>query len=218
MAPLKDNVTVAEYQPEKTDYPEPPRSYSWQEVWTLAISRPSAEQFRSLLNDPRATANRGVLWLLLAGFINGLVTTVVVNQSLPVIAQQQQLPLVSLSPLEILFISLFLGPILVFAVALIVGIYHMVARFLGGAGLFADLFYLYASYTAPLFILLAGITVAPIPDSLKSILSFIWGVYQFLLSAIVIRAVYRLDWLKVVAIAFLVPFILGMILQMFVPL
>ncbi len=209
---------MAEFHPETPDYPEPPRSYSWQEVWTLAISRPSEALFRNLLNDPRATANRGVLWLLLAGFINGLVTTVVVNQSLPVIAQQQQLPATSLSLLEILFVSLFLGPILVFAATLIVGVYHMVARFLGGEGLFADLFYLYASYTAPLFILLAAITVAPLPDGLKSILSFIWGVYQFILSAIVIRAVYRLDWLKVVAIAFLVPFILGLFLQMIVPL
>jgi hypothetical protein len=70
-----------------------------------------------------------------------------------------------------------------------VGLQHLVARAIGGKGIFDDLVYASAAFAAPLSLISAALGMVP----LLGCFSIFLGLYALGLSVIAIKAVHRLD-------------------------
>ena len=47
------------------------------ETWTKALTQPNQTAYRAIVNDPGASFGKAILWLLLFGFVGGLLTGII---------------------------------------------------------------------------------------------------------------------------------------------
>ena len=201
-----------------TEYsePTPVKSYSFFQAMLKAVTSPSQATYSSLVQDPKATAGIGFLWVAVAGAVSSLISILL----LQVFRFNPMLDLLSQYSGEYLSVPVranFGGTLLsllcgvpaaaVFAViglAIASGLLHLVAKLLGGSGDYGKLVYMLALISVP-FSLLSSI-LAPIPYI--GCLSFLIFIYNLVLEVLAINAVYQFGIGKAVLTLF-VPLIVA---------
>jgi hypothetical protein len=79
--------------------------------------------------------------------------------------------------------------LIVVGTIIVVGLQHLVARALGGQGVFDDMIYSYASFSAPISLITSAMGMIPLVGCLSLFVVF----YALALNVIAVKAVHRLD-------------------------
>lgn len=181
--------------------PQSPARYSWPEIWTAVLTRPSVETFTEILNDPAASRRRAYTWMIATWIVNIIFIVLLTTRdpaafmaALPpdvkMTADEAQSLLLT-SSLCSLPIALALG---IAAFAFMVWLVQFVARRVGAdtkneSG--TQVAYTFASIQAPLNIV--SLLFAALPANIIiTIISLIATLYQFYLMTLAVRAVYNL--------------------------
>ncbi len=186
------------------------------QVWIKALTKPNRVSYEEIVNDPDASLGKGIVWLAIAGFIGGLISSIfglIFNQN--VFTQFSQIFGDSgfnigrtgggfFSVISGTFGGMIGG---VIGALIITGIVQLVARALGGTGEFDKLFYGYASFQAPLGLVTSVLGSIPFLGCIAPLL----GIYGLVLMVIATQAAHNLDTGKA-AIATLTPVIIVFIL------
>lgn len=191
-------------------FQQPPvgRPMSWQEVWTSAITEPNEQTYWNIIIDPLATTQRAILWIVSAFFVSmflGLISNALVapiNESAfnnafvrnnAVFTSQQPTNVFS-TETQIGFLLCFI-PIAIIVIivifAIVTGVFHIIARLMGGSGTYDQLFYAFAAFYAPLTIVSGIIGLIPV---LGLCLGFFLMFFQIYLAALAIKTVHRFGW------------------------
>ena len=199
--------------------PLPPPSLPWHEVWSRALRNPSVVAYERLLEDPKATLNRAVVWLLVAGLI-GSVFSVLGQFAVSALFGSgmgtmflpggQALPpelgaagLGNLGPFMgiALVCGVPVGAVLgVLAQLLYYGILHFAASAFGGQGGFGRLVYANAAYSAPVALISSLLGMIPCVGCLALPLA----IYSIALQFIATKAATGLGWGSTIASILLV--------------
>lgn len=176
------------------------------ETWIKALTQPNQGAYREITNDPGASTGKAILWLVLFGFVGGLLTGIIHalggTSFLDQISQFTeygdipfQMPVRTgggfLSIIGSAFSGLFGGVIGALIYAALV---QVVARALGGTGTFEKLFYGFAAYGAPLGMVTSVLGAIPF----LGCLSFPFAIYGIVLNVIANQAVNEYDTGKAV--------------------
>lgn len=111
-------------------------SLSWHQVWICVWTNPGVESFRAILNDPNANFSRGATWVAAALFIPAILG----------VRGNPDISAVFSSMLCTLILVPFFATV---ALAILAGIYRLVASLYGGHGSFDHLAYCIAAAAAP---------------------------------------------------------------------
>lgn len=165
-------------------------SYSWNQVWITALTQPSVESYEALIEDPKASANRAVIWLLISLSLSFLFVVVLGGFARSATISG-----------SVIGTSLLCAPLLagfyIINLGIRVGITHAIARSLGGEGQFGQLFYAFAAFEAPLSILAGIFSYFQI-----NCLVLLLGLYGIVLSVTATMAVHRLSAGKAIVASF----------------
>jgi hypothetical protein len=165
---------------------------TWVEVWRLVITEPTEESFETVLADPQASANRAYTWVFIAGLIGGVLN--IGAQSIWGSAFRNMFNVnnnssFDLSPIcGVICVPVGAALAVVFLI-ISVGLQHLVARAIGGKGIFDDLVYASAAFAAPLSLISSALGMVPVLGCFSLFLGF----YALGLSVIAVKAVHRLD-------------------------
>lgn len=192
-----------------TTFDQQGEQLSWSEVWISAITRPSAETFERLLQDPQATANRAYRWIFISSLIGYAIAALIsfVINSLGVTS----LGIFDLG--EIFGVSIFLllccGPVAaalaVLGLAVSAGITQWIAKtFFGGVGSYNELVYTFAAFLSPLGLISS--LLSPIP--FISFLTIFISIYGLVLGVIAVKAVNQFGWGRALVSYLIIPFIM----------
>lgn len=169
------------------------RSYTWQEVWTMAVSQPNEDTYNELLRDPNASMQRGLTWIFAIttiAFFGVLVLTLGLGSGANA----------SAGLCGVLCAPVY-GAVVVVVFIIIYGLQHLVARILGGQGDFDHMIYAVSAYAAPLGIISGVLSVVAIAIPCVQFVSIILGLYAIALNAIAIKAVHQFDWVRAIVSA-----------------
>lgn len=203
--------------------PEAPQKplYTWTDVWTMAVTRPTVDTFHTLLQDPLVTWTRAVMWLFLTGMISAVVAfnALVSNPNFQAALAQMSAEAgiadgVSGGALlsAACIVAPFAASFSVFGFFALAWVIHMVAQRMAGvpfSGVFLRLFYCIAAISAPISLLSALVAILP-P---LGFLGFVLLGYQAYLYVLAVRAIYGLQGSASV-IAVLAPAGLFLLLQL----
>lgn len=210
--------------------PNPPVQplYRWTEVWTLATTRPQADSFRAILQDPVITWTRGVAWLFLTGLVSAFVAyNVIVNDAV----FQTMLSQMSLeaglqsgvSNAALMTVACFIAPFAagfnVLAFGGLAWVMHLLAQRTASVpfeGAFVRFFYCVSAITSPMGLIGAFVTIVPF----LGFLGLVILIYQAYLYKLAVEAVYGLQGraslmvvaLPILGFVFLQVFFLGSLL------
>jgi hypothetical protein len=197
-------VPQQQYDPFQQDIPHITVDLTWSEVWEIVISQPSIETFQTILRDVNANTTRGLTWVLIAGFVSGVVN--VLAQAvfglafLPVgFGNNDVLSFSLICSVILIPISAVLTLIVFLIMALII---HVGASILGGKGQFDALSYSFASFYAPLSIIGSVVGFVPCLGFLAAIGI---GFYQLYLSVIAVKTVHGFGWFQATLSVFIIP-------------
>ena len=149
-------------------------SNSWLNVWTDAITKPSAETFERLTADPNATVGKAYTWLILAGLVGAVGSYLSGN------------------PFGLALFGALFG---VFVLTITTGITQFIAGLLGGEGTFAKLIYAFSAFSTPINLIATVLLFLP----LRSLLTFAILVYSIVLNVMAVRGVNKFSWGKAIA-------------------
>jgi hypothetical protein len=148
--------------PKKTPDSQPPptshnRSFTWYQVPLVAITRPTLESYKQILDDPKAAqtqtqVTRILLWIGAASiiFALGLILFVTIRLNMMEDAGSSAAVGVAIT-LYLLSPFSMVGVVMMIVVA--TGLMYAVARAIGGKGGLIQFAYLVIAYAAPLWIL-----------------------------------------------------------------
>jgi hypothetical protein len=194
-------------------------SQVWQ-TWLRVTTSPSEATFEAERQKPNATLSTALIWMLIAGAITaavGLLQAALVASVAPgtfsLVLRMVNLPPVLRVPLQTLggIVSVTglsdanIGSIIAVPLGflIVVTIFHWIAKLLGGTGNFGRYAYLNATFSAPLAILIALISVIPYVNYLEIVIN----IYQVVLIYYAIKVEHRLTRRKAVLVI-LLPVIL----------
>lgn len=187
------------------------QSKPFYQVWIDAVTKPTAENYTQIVNDPKASLGTALLWLAGAGFISSLVSGTL--QSIfnttafytDYLGTEYSVGTSFLGVIGGAFASIFLAPLgaLIFA-----GVIHLVSRVLGGSGSFDKYFYGFAAFWLPISLINAVIGGIPVINCL----SVIVGIYALVLNVLANQAVHGYETWKAVVASLGVPLLLFLIL------
>lgn len=190
--------------------PKPPR-YSWSEVWTAAISKPNAQTYAELLDDPAALPIRALLWVYIASIIQLFITlqSLFASFNTAELAGQMGMGAVDAGSLNSsIFISILcMAP---FAALFNVGIFWVLSyavnwyakNQLHTPDRLAQVLYSFGASTAPISVLTAASSL--LGGMLGSLIGFGLLIYQLYLYVCAASATYHLP-MRQAAQAALVP-------------
>jgi len=193
----------------------PEKSYTFFEAMIKAITSPSQATYRSLAQNPKASAGTGFLWLGGAAAVSSLISILLVqifkfNPLLDFFNQYDggywamQMRSNVFTTIISLICAVPIGAIVAVVVfAIVVGLLHLVASLLGGSGNYGQLVYMLALISVPTTFISA--ILAPIPYI--GCLTFLLSIYVLVLEVLAIDAVYQFGIAKA-ALTLLVPVIL----------
>jgi uncharacterized membrane protein YjgN (DUF898 family) len=179
--------------------PTPVKSYSFLDAMLKAVTNPTQATYRSLAQDPTATAGKGFLWVGIAAAVSSLISVLMLqvfkfNPLLDVLSQYsgEEWTMPVRTNFGSTILSLLCGipvaaVVAVIVLAIAVGLLHLVARLLGGTGDYGKLVYMIALISVP-FSLVSSI-LAPIPY--VGCLSFLITIYVLVLEVQAINAVHQ---------------------------
>lgn len=190
------------------------------ETWIKALTQPNKGAYRQIVNDPGASIGKAVLWLLLFGFVGGLLTGIIRSiggtSFIDQISQYTtdfgdipfQMPASSGSAFMTIvgsaFGGLFGGVIGALIYAALV---QLVAKMLGGTGTFEKLFYGFAAYGAPLGMVTSVLGAIPFVGCLSLPL----GIYGIVLNVVANQAANEYDTGKAVISSLAPALLLGLL-------
>lgn len=193
----------------------PVKSYSFIEASIKALTSPSQATYRSLVQDPGASAGKGFLWVAVASVVSTLIG-ILLFQVFPQNPIFQYMGEYGGEYLDAatrvnafgIVTSLLCGiPLGVFfavlGFAIWTGLLHLIARLLGGTGDYGKLVYMMALIGVP-FSLVSSI-LAPIPY--LGCITFLITIYVLVLEVLAIDAVHQFGAAKAV-LTILVPVII----------
>ena len=67
-------MTLSPSQPQVTP------KYSWAEIWTAVLTRPSVQTFQEILRDPAVSRRRAYTWMIVAWFVNIVFITILTTR------------------------------------------------------------------------------------------------------------------------------------------
>jgi hypothetical protein len=208
--------------PEK---PTPASRYSWAEIWTAVLTRPSMQTFQEILSDPGMSRRRAYTWVVITLVVTMIFVTMLTTPdpqtflaTMPeadlTLADAQNL--VVISALCSIPIALVMG---LAGFAFMVWLVQFAAKSIGGSvktDSGTRITYSFAAIQAPLNILSLLFLALP-AVALVQIVSLVATIYQFVLMALAVRTVYELSFGRAVAavvITFVIIFtvVLGLVL------
>ena len=188
-----------------------------------AVTSPKTATFRNLAQNPKASAGQGFLWVAItaaiASLVSGVLFTIFPNWDLPIREFLRSMGQYGdISPMEEFFAGQRTG-IFSFAITLVCGVplgvlgallglaigaglMHVSASLLGGRGDYGKMVYMLALVQAP--VTLVNSLLVPIPY--LGCLSFLIGLYFFVLVILAIEGVYQFGVGKA-ALAYFIPVI-----------
>ena len=176
------------------------------DTWIKALTQPNEGAYREIVNDPGASIGKAVLWLLIFGFVGGLLAGIIhaitgtsfLNQ-VSELTQYGDIPFDWPARTGGAFMrivgSAFSGLVGGVIGALIyAALVMLVARAMGGTGTFEKLFYGFAAFGAPLGMVTSVIGAIPFIGCLGLPL----GIYGLVLNVIANKAANEFDTGKAV--------------------
>jgi hypothetical protein len=177
-------------------------SLSWSEVWFAALTRPSVRSYEALSSQalamkPGMASRRAYRWILISSFVAGLLGTQVILMG------EEFDPSMS-------FFVYCTGPIFtalfyLLGFAVFVTVTQLIARALGGIGIYPQLAFTTAAFYASIILIqsVSALLVSIIPG-LALLITTALTMYTSLLTVIAVRAVHQFGWVKAIASASLV--------------
>ncbi|HEY86240.1 MAG TPA: hypothetical protein G4N96_14135 [Chloroflexi bacterium] len=156
-------------------------SFSWIQVWTKIIGRPTSARFRLLLNDPKASKRRAYVWVFLSAIVAYIIW----------LSEAMLVGVLGGSYLAYLVFAPGAALLAALVLTLYTGTAYFIARGLGGTGTFSALLYAVATYTAPLLLIAAALSVG---GFIMHIAAFALLPALTIFSVIAIKAVYQFGW------------------------
>lgn len=194
----------------------PVSSQSWSEVWISAITKPSVATFESFVQDTNATSRRAYKWVFVSTLI-GYTFSVLIGLVLAAVFGIGLLegPDAAIALGTALISSLLIlacgGPIVallgVLSLMIWAGIIQSSARSRGGTGTYSELAFAFATFVAPLSLIMSVLGSIPFVNYLNYFIM----VYEIVLSVIAVKAVHTLAWGKATSSVFF-PLVLVLIL------
>jgi len=180
----------------------------WQS-WLKASTGPNDATFAELRQKPDATVTTAVIWMAIygvvaaiAGLISSMIFAGTIQGALPAVLEQMNLPPAEAAQVEqaLRFLpgnvaagagfSSLANIVMVPVWFLIgVGIYHLIARLLGGTGEYGRLAYLSAAFSAPLGIVTTLLSMVPLVSCLTPIIT----IYSLVLAYFAVKVEHGLS-------------------------
>jgi hypothetical protein len=184
------------------------RPRKWYEIWWEVYSRPGVTSFQSILNEPDHSATRGFIWIAIPSLIAALASSMISVGSL------QNIEPGFASPWVYFLCVVILTPIFaILGVIISTGIYHWIAKLLGGSGSWTDLVFSLSAIIAPSELIAGAISLIsfvflqiPVFIFIPWGLSFVFGIYVIILSILAIMAAEKIGAGKA-ALAYFIPLI-----------
>ena len=184
------------------------------QIWIKAITSPKEETYKEIIHAPNASLGSAVLWLAAAGFLGGLLQGLVgMVTKTNVWTQFSQFSQYTdynfaYAP-RTGFISVIGGAFgglfgILIGTFIVTGLVQLVAKMLGGTGTFADLFYGFAAYQAPMRLVTLALGAIPF---VGACLGIPLAIYGLVLNVIANKAANEYDTGKAV-ISSLAPWLL----------
>lgn len=200
----------------------------WQ-TWLKASTSPNDATFADLRQKPDANITTAMIWMLIygviaavAGLISSLIFAGTVQGALPSVLQQLDLPPAEMAQVEqaLRFLpgnvavgagfSSLANIIWVPVWFLIgVGIYHLIAKLLGGTGEYGRLAYLSAAFSAPLGIVTTLLSLIPLAGCVTPLI----GIYTLVLSYFAVKVEHQLSSGRAIMVI-LIPALVLIVLAM----
>jgi hypothetical protein len=182
--------------------------YTWQEVWTMVLTKPGVDTFKKILNDPQATAERAYKWIFWTGTVGMLISTIIAIFQLSSVRGARvdigaALPSLGCG-------MLIVGIVCVVFFAIGNAITQFIARMLGGEGEYGDFQYVAGAYSAPLIMVNIAVSAFTSPSSSLGFLAIInlaLTLYQFALQVMAVKAVNNFGWGKAL-VTVLIPVVI----------
>jgi hypothetical protein len=187
---------MSEYRnPEpETKFKNDAPNFTWSEVWTMVLSKPSTETFETVLRDPQASRQRAFNWMFITGTIAVILQQIVISM-LPVYSRAY-----GSSGLMTVVCGLVLGgAMVVLFFALSYGLMQFIAQSLGGTGSYGEFYYASAAFAAPLMMVNVALTpFASSGSTAFALVSLALSLYQLALTGMALRAVNQFGWGKAI--------------------
>ncbi len=186
-------------------FSQPSRSFSWIQVWTNALTRPSVATFEELVRDPNATPGRAYAWVFIASLI-GYVLSVLIQLALAGITgsasrvESEVAAVAGGSIIALVCASPVVAALGVLGLMISAGITQLVASAIGGTGTYSKLVYAFAAYSAPLTLITAVLGSIPYANCL----AFPLSLYAIVLNVTAVKAVHQFGWGKAAASSILI--------------
>ncbi|MBW7881843.1 MAG: YIP1 family protein [Caldilineaceae bacterium] len=198
-------------------------SSTW-ETWLKVTTAPNDATFEAERQKPQATLTTALIWMLIAGvvagvigFLSSLVFASAMRGIVPEMLAQSELPPEARAQIQMLLNTGIFGAAGAANLASIitvplffligVGIYHLIAKLLGGTGEFGRYAYLNAAYAAPLGILVTLLSLVPIVNCLTIVVS----IYQLVLAYFATKVEHQLTSGKAILVI-LIPILVVVLL------
>ncbi|HSB66293.1 MAG TPA: Yip1 family protein [Anaerolineales bacterium] len=192
---------------------QPTTTRKWYEIWWDVWSHPGMPPFQALLTEPNHSAQRGYIWIAVTSLIVVLLTGISSTLSIPDIRSQ----------VAYFFIYFVCGVILspffaILGVIISAGIYHGIARLLGGTGKWSDLVICQCAITAPSE-LIAGLVsmiaflfaIARQNFIFLSIFSFLLGIYGIVLNVNALKTSENINTGRAILTVFIPVIFVGLV-------
>ena len=199
----------------------------WQ-TWLKASTSPSDATFADLRQKPDANVTAAVIWMAIygviaaiAGLVSAFVFAGTMQGALPSVLQQLNLSPEEMAQVEQALRFLpgnmmagaglaSLGNIIWVPVWFLigVGIYHLLAKLLGGTGEYGRFAYLSAAFSAPLGIVTTLLSLVPLVSCVTPLI----GIYSLVLSYFAIKAEHQLSSGRAIMVI-LIPLFVVLILM-----
>jgi hypothetical protein len=171
------------------------KSMTWSEVWIKAVTEPSEEAYREIMEDPGASPRKANTWVFLAslvGMVIGALLDGLFGTSL--LGSNYSLGFAGLIG-TMICVGPIVGALAVLSLAISSGIIQAIAKALGGEGNRNELVFGMAAYLAPLSLVSSIMSGIPVLKYLGWLLSL----YGLVLNVIAVKAANKFDWGKAVA-------------------
>ena len=200
----------------------------WQ-TWLKATTSPNDATFADLRQKPDANITTAVIWMAIygaiaaiAGLVSSLIFAGTVQGALPSVLKELNLPPAEMAQVEQALRFLpgnvavgagfsSLANILWVPVWFLigVGIYHLLARLLGGTGEYGRLAYLSAAFSAPLGIVTTLLSLIPLAGCVTPLI----GIYTLVLSYFAVKVEHQLSSGRAIMVI-LIPALVLIVLAM----
>jgi hypothetical protein len=195
------------------------------QTWINVLTKPGEATFEAERHGPNATLSAAIIWIVIAGFISAIFGVISMAISslmgggvsmMEKIAQSSDLP-----PEAAQFFAMSAGGGIavigmIFCLTLIFvpvgfligsGIYFLIAKLFKGTGSFEEQTYLLATFTAPIMVINAAISIIPF---LGGCVGFIIAIYQLVLTYFALKVSHNLTSGKAIGVI-LTPILIGLL-------